>query len=164
MATFGGPDTPSLSSREPNRALREPPYPPAVADPSDLRPDSADALVFKGDVGDAAAQTKFNPYEDLGGLSAEDFLSIYQVNVVGAYQMVRAVAPYMKRQGHGAIQTRWRQAGMTPEQYQAFPVDAAAFVPLQLVPTAEQIVEALVWFLGGRLPPSSNNKATWDKL
>ena len=67
------------------------------------------------------------------------------------------------------------------EQYQAFLVNAAAFVPLQVVPTAEQIAEALVWFLEGasvvtgevlmvdaglhcgRLPPSSSNKATWDK-
>ncbi|MFO0512964.1 MAG: SDR family NAD(P)-dependent oxidoreductase [Gammaproteobacteria bacterium] len=178
-----------------------------------------------------AAKTKFNPYEDLEGLGAEDFLDIYKVNVVGAYQMVRAVAPQMKKQGRGAIvnnssiggitgiassmayaaskaalnmmtqslslvlgpeirinavapgaiQTRWLQAGMTPEQYQAFLVNAAAYVPLQVVPTAEQIAEALVWFLEGasvvtgevlmvdaglhcgRLPPSSSNKATWDK-
>jgi 3-oxoacyl-[acyl-carrier protein] reductase len=214
----------------------------------------ADVIVFKGDVGDDdacrgmaqaavdrwgridylvnnAARTRFNAYEDLEGLSAEDFLDIYRVNVVGAYQMVRAVAPQMKKQGHGAIvnnssiggitgiassvayaaskaalntmtqslalvlgpeirinavapgaiQTRWLQAGMTPEQYQAFLVNAAAFVPLQLVPTAEQVAEALVWFLEGasvvtgevlmvdaglhcgRLPPSSSNKASWDK-
>ena len=214
----------------------------------------ADVIVFQGDVGDDAAcramaqaaigrwgridylinnaaKTKFNPYEDLEGLSAEDFLDIYRVNVVGAYQMVRAVAPQMKKQGRGAIvnnssiggitgiassmayaasksalnmmtqslslvlgpeirinaiapgaiQTRWLQAGMTPEQYQAFLVNAAAYVPLQLVPTAEQIAEALIWFLEGasvvtgevlmvdaglhcgRLPPSSSNKARWDK-
>jgi NAD(P)-dependent dehydrogenase (short-subunit alcohol dehydrogenase family) len=178
-----------------------------------------------------AAKTKFNPYENLDGLNAEDFLAIYQVNVVGAYQMVRAVTPQMKKQGRGAIvnnssiggvtgiassmayaaskaalnmmtqslslvlgpeirinaiapgaiQTRWLQGGMTPEQYQAFLVNAAAMVPLQTVPTAEQIAEALVWFLEGasvvtgevlmvdaglhcgRLPPSSSNKASWDK-
>jgi 3-oxoacyl-[acyl-carrier protein] reductase len=206
----------------------------------------ADVIVFQGDVGDDAAcrdmaqaaigrnhaaKTKFHPDEDLEGLSAEDFLDIYRVNVVGAYQMVRAVAPQMKKQGRGAIvnnssiggitgiassmayaasksalnmmtqslslvlgpeirinaiapgaiQTRWLQAGMTPEQYQAFLVNAAAYVPLQLVPTAEQIAEALIWFLEGasvvtgevlmvdaglhcgRLPPSSSNKARWDK-
>ena len=82
----------------------------------------ADVLVYQGDVGDDthcrgmaqaaidrwgridylinnAARTKFNPYENLDGLNADDFLAIYQVNVVGAYQMVRAVAPHMKRQG-----------------------------------------------------------------
>lgn len=50
-----------------------------------------------------AAKTKFNPYDNLEGLTAEDFLSIYQVNVVGAYQMVRACAPAMQRAGHGAV-------------------------------------------------------------
>ncbi len=86
----------------------------------------AEALIFQGDVGDDAAcramveaafgrwgridylinnaaRTKFNPYADLEGLSAEDFLDIYRVNVVGAYQMVRAVLPHMKRAGRGAI-------------------------------------------------------------
>jgi 3-oxoacyl-[acyl-carrier protein] reductase len=214
----------------------------------------AETLIYQGDVADDAAcrgmaqaaiekwgridylinnaaKTKFNPYENLDGLSAEDFLAIYEVNVVGAYQMVRAVAPQMKKQGRGAIvnnssiggvtgiassmayaaskaalnmmtqslslvlgpeirinaiapgaiQTRWLQGGMTPEQYQAFLVNAAAMVPLQVVPTAEQIAEALVWFLEGasvvtgevlmvdaglhcgRLPPTSSSKATWDK-
>jgi 3-oxoacyl-[acyl-carrier protein] reductase len=179
-----------------------------------------------------AAKTKANPYENLDGLSADDFLGIYRVNVVGAYQMVRAVAPYMKKAGRGAIvnnssiggvtgiassmayaaskaalnmltqslslvlgpeirinaiapgaiQTRWLQGTMSPEQYQAFLVAAADMVPLKTVPTAEQIAEALVWFLEGasvvtgevlmvdaglhcgRLPPSSSNKATWDKM
>ena len=215
---------------------------------------AAETLVYQGDVSDDAAcqgmaqaaiekwgridylinnaaKTKFNPYENLDGLSADDFLSIYKVNVVGAYQMVRAVAPHMKKQGRGAIvnnssiggvtgiassmayaaskaalnmmtqslslvlgpeirinaiapgaiQTRWLQGGMTPDQYQAFLVNAAAMVPLQVVPTAEQIAEALVWFLEGasvvtgevlmvdaglhcgRLPPSSSSKASWDK-
>lgn len=214
----------------------------------------AETLVYQGDVGEDsvcrgmaeaaaakwgridylinnAAKTKFNPYENLDGLGAEDFLAIYRVNVVGPYQMVRAVAPHMKRLGRGsivnnssiggitgiassmayaaskaalnmmtqslalvlgpeirinavapgAIQTRWLQGGMTPEQYQTFLVQAAAMVPLQTVPTAEQIAEALVWFLEGasvvtgevlmvdaglhcgRLPPTSSSKATWDK-
>ena len=86
----------------------------------------AETIVFQGDVGqdtacramaqaalDAwgridylvsnAARTKFNAYDNLEGLSAEDFLAIYQVNVVGAYQMVRACAPTMKQQGHGSV-------------------------------------------------------------
>jgi 3-oxoacyl-[acyl-carrier protein] reductase len=50
-----------------------------------------------------AARTKFNPYPKLDGVSKQDFLDIYAVNVVGAYQMVRAVTPYMKKQGHGSI-------------------------------------------------------------
>ena len=42
-------------------------------------------------------------HDNLDGLSAEDFLSIYNVNVVGAYQMVRAVAPCMQAQGSGVV-------------------------------------------------------------
>jgi 3-oxoacyl-[acyl-carrier protein] reductase len=178
-----------------------------------------------------AAKTKANPYENLDGLSAEDFLAIYHVNVVGAYQMVRAVVPFMRKSGRGsivnnssiggitgiassmayaaskaalnmltqslslvlgpeirinavapgAIQTRWLQGTMSPQQYQDFLVAAANMVPLKMVPTAEQIAEALVWFLEGasavtgevlmvdaglhcgRLPPSSSNTTKWDK-
>ena len=50
-----------------------------------------------------AGKTKFNPFENLEGLSGEDFLDIYSVNVVGPYQMIKAVVPYMKQQGEGAI-------------------------------------------------------------
>ena len=50
-----------------------------------------------------AARTKFNPYKKLDGVSKQDFLDIYAVNVVGAYQMIRAVTPYMKKQGHGSV-------------------------------------------------------------
>jgi 3-oxoacyl-[acyl-carrier protein] reductase len=214
----------------------------------------AETIAFQGDVGDDAAcrgmaqaaferwgridylinnaaKTKFNPYENLEGLSADDFLAIYRVNVVGAYQMVRAVAPFMKRAGRGsivnnssiggvtgiassmayaaskaalnmmtqslslvlgpeirinaiapgAIQTRWLQGGMSAEAYQEFLRQAAAMVPLKLVPTAEQVAEALVWFLEGasvvtgevllvdaglhcgRLPPTSSSEAKWEK-
>ena len=38
-------------------------------------------------------------HDDLDGLSADDFLAIYNVNVVGAYQMIRAVAPAMQKAG-----------------------------------------------------------------
>jgi 3-oxoacyl-[acyl-carrier protein] reductase len=214
----------------------------------------AETIVFQGDVGDDAvcrgmaaaavakwgridylinnaAKTKFNPYENLDGLAAEDFLAIYRVNVVGAYQMVRAVAPVMKQAGRGsivnnssiggvtgiassmayaaskaalnlltqslslvlgpeirinaiapgAIQTRWLKGGMSDAQFDEFLVAAANMVPLKKVPTAEEIAEALVWFLEGatavtgevlmvdaglhcgRLPPTSSAKAKWDK-
>ena len=42
-------------------------------------------------------------HDDLEGSSAEDFLNIYHVNVVGAYQMIRAVAPSMKSHGKGVV-------------------------------------------------------------
>ncbi len=50
-----------------------------------------------------AGTTKFNPHENLDGLSREDFLDIYAVNAVGPYQMARAVAPAMRTGGRGSI-------------------------------------------------------------
>ena len=40
-----------------------------------------------------AGRTKFANHEDLEALSAEDFLDIYRLNVVGAFQVMRACAP-----------------------------------------------------------------------
>jgi len=43
-----------------------------------------------------AGTTKFVKHTDLDGLSADDFLRIYRLNVVGPFQMVRACAPALK--------------------------------------------------------------------
>lgn len=51
-----------------------------------------------------AGTTKFVAASNLEGLSAEDFHDIYSVNVIGAYQMIRALAPLMKRSpGAGVV-------------------------------------------------------------
>jgi len=50
-----------------------------------------------------AGTTRFCDHANLDGLSKADFLDIYAVNTVGAYQMTRAVVPAMKRGGRGAI-------------------------------------------------------------
>ncbi len=50
-----------------------------------------------------AARTKFNPYPNLDGIDKQDFLDIYAVNVVGPYQMIRAVEPHMRKLGKGSI-------------------------------------------------------------
>jgi 3-oxoacyl-[acyl-carrier protein] reductase len=50
-----------------------------------------------------AGTTQFVNHADLEGLSADDFQRIYSVNVIGPFQMVRAVAPQMKAQGRGAV-------------------------------------------------------------
>ena len=50
-----------------------------------------------------AGTTQFVADNSLEALSADDFLRIYHVNVVGAYQMARAVAPSMQEQGKGSI-------------------------------------------------------------
>ena len=49
-----------------------------------------DALV------NSAGTTKFVKHADLEGLSAEDFLRIYRLNVVGPFQMARACAAALK--------------------------------------------------------------------
>lgn len=50
-----------------------------------------------------AGTTKFADHADLDALSADDFLNIYKVNVVGAFQMVRACAPHLKANDFGRI-------------------------------------------------------------
>ena len=50
-----------------------------------------------------AGTTKFVAHANLDGLSRQDFLDIYSVNTVGAFQMTRAVRAAMKRGGRGSI-------------------------------------------------------------
>jgi 3-oxoacyl-[acyl-carrier protein] reductase len=58
-----------------------------------------------------AGTTKFVEHADLEGLSADDFLRIYAINVVGAFQMARACAPALKQSGHGAVVNVSSRAG-----------------------------------------------------
>ena len=77
-----------------------------VAEDADCRR-LADAALEKWGRIDAlvnnAGTTKFCPHDRLDGLSRQDFLDIYSVNTVGAFQMTRAVVPAMKRGGRGSI-------------------------------------------------------------
>lgn len=50
-----------------------------------------------------AGITKFVDAADLDGLVTEDWHSLYAVNVVGAYQMVRACAAAMRAEGEGSV-------------------------------------------------------------
>jgi 3-oxoacyl-[acyl-carrier protein] reductase len=50
-----------------------------------------------------AGTTKFAAHHDLEALDVTDFQWIYGVNVVGPYQMIRACAPAMKKQGAGSV-------------------------------------------------------------
>jgi 3-oxoacyl-[acyl-carrier protein] reductase len=50
-----------------------------------------------------AGTSKFVAHDDLEGLTAEDFQRIYAVNVIGPYQMTRACAPAMQKQGAGSV-------------------------------------------------------------
>lgn len=60
-----------------------------------------------------AGTSKFVAHHDLEGLSADDFHRIYGVNVIGPYQMVRAVTATMKEQGKGSIVNVSSIAGIT---------------------------------------------------
>tara|TARA_R110002110_G_scaffold99804_4_gene254912 strand:+ start:3232 stop:4023 length:792 start_codon:yes stop_codon:yes gene_type:complete len=60
-----------------------------------------------------AGGTKFANHAELDELDAEDFLWIYKVNVVGAYQMIRACAPHMKDAGKGSVVNVSSIAGVT---------------------------------------------------
>lgn len=48
----------------------------------------------------------------LDALSAEDFQQIYAVNVIGAFQMIRAVEPAMRKQGRGSVVNISSRAGI----------------------------------------------------
>ena len=50
-----------------------------------------------------AARSVFANAKDLEALKGQQFMDVFSVNVVGPYQMARAVAPHMKAQGHGSI-------------------------------------------------------------
>ncbi|EHR69681.1 short-chain alcohol dehydrogenase like protein [Burkholderiales bacterium JOSHI_001] len=49
-----------------------------------------------------AGTTKFVPLRDLHGLQADDFHRIYDVNVIGAFQMIRALQPLLHQAPGGA--------------------------------------------------------------
>jgi 3-oxoacyl-[acyl-carrier protein] reductase len=51
-------------------------------------------------------------HANLEALSAEDFHKIYSVNVIGAFQMIRAVEPTMRKQGRGSVVNISSRAGI----------------------------------------------------
>jgi 3-oxoacyl-[acyl-carrier protein] reductase len=50
-----------------------------------------------------AGRTKFAAHEDLDALDAADFVDIYQLNVIAAFQMIRAAAPGLRESSFGAV-------------------------------------------------------------
>lgn len=54
-------------------------------------------------VNSAGMTTRFADLKDLGALSADDFEATYRVNVVGVFQMSRAIAPLMKGRAGASI-------------------------------------------------------------
>jgi 3-oxoacyl-[acyl-carrier protein] reductase len=54
-------------------------------------------------VNSAGITTKFADIKDLDALTAQDFEAIYRVNVIGTFQMSRAIAPLMQGRANAAI-------------------------------------------------------------
>jgi NAD(P)-dependent dehydrogenase (short-subunit alcohol dehydrogenase family) len=50
-----------------------------------------------------AGTTRFIPHADLDALDSAEFHRTYDVNVVGAHQMIKACAPALKTSGAGAV-------------------------------------------------------------
>jgi 3-oxoacyl-[acyl-carrier protein] reductase len=77
-----------------------------VSDDADCRRMANEAIAKWGRIDgliNNAGTTHFVNHANLEGLTAEDFHRIYGVNVIGPYQMTRAVAAQMKSQGNGAV-------------------------------------------------------------
>lgn len=70
----------------------------ALADAVRARWGGADVLV-----NNAGTTTKFTDLKDLEAIGAEDFEAIYRVNVIGVFQMSRAMAPLMQGRAGSCI-------------------------------------------------------------
>lgn len=77
-----------------------------VADDADCRALAREAVERWGRLDflvNNAGRTKFANHEDLEALEADDFLDLYRVNTVSAFQMIRACAPAMRDGDMGAV-------------------------------------------------------------
>lgn len=61
-----------------------------------------------------AGTTVFRPFDDLDGVSEEDWDRIMAVNVKGVWLTAKAAAPHMKKQGEGRIVVTTSIAGIMP--------------------------------------------------
>ncbi len=50
-----------------------------------------------------AGATVFADHANLDGLTSDDFVRIYKINVVGAFQMIRACTPHLRASGFGRV-------------------------------------------------------------
>jgi 3-oxoacyl-[acyl-carrier protein] reductase len=77
-----------------------------VADDADCRRLAATAVDAWGRIDvlvNNAGTTRFCPHADLEGLAAKDFHDLYSVNTIGAFQMIRAVEPTMRKTGGSIV-------------------------------------------------------------
>ena len=87
-----------------------------VAEDADCRRLAATALEkwgrIDGLINNAGTTKVVWNHAKLDALAAKDFQDIYAVNVIGAFQMIRAVEPTMRSQGHGSIVSVSSRAGI----------------------------------------------------
>jgi len=119
-----------------------------------------DALV------NCAGTTKFVKHADLEGLSAEDWLAILRVNLVGPWQMIRACSAALNTMSFslaralapevrvnivspGFVNTPWQVAAHGPEGAAQAESRFAAVAPLKAAAEPEDIADAIVWLLEG---------------
>ena len=109
----------------------------------------ADAVVDRWGRLDAlvnnAGTTKFVEHHDLDGLSGEDFQNIYAVNVVGPYQMTRAVHAQMKSQGQGAVVNVASMAGVMGTGSSIAYAASKAAIPLQRYARPAEIAQVMLF-------------------
>lgn len=77
-----------------------------VAEDADCRKLAAAAVDAWGRIDvlvNNAGTTRFCAHADLEGLDAADFHHLYDVNTIGAFQMIRAVVPTMKKTGGSIV-------------------------------------------------------------
>ncbi|MEP5764732.1 MAG: SDR family oxidoreductase [Halieaceae bacterium] len=77
-----------------------------VANDADCRKLAAAAIDAWGRIDvlvNNAGTTQFCPHNDLEGLDAADFHALYDVNTIGAFQMIRAVVPSMRQSGGSIV-------------------------------------------------------------
>jgi NAD(P)-dependent dehydrogenase (short-subunit alcohol dehydrogenase family) len=60
-----------------------------------------------------AGTTKFVPHADMDGLTPDDFMRLYKVNVVSMYQMIRAARPQLEAGDGGSVVNVSSIAGVT---------------------------------------------------
>ena len=58
------------------------------------------------------APTKYANHEELDALDVDDFLSLYRLNAVGPFQMIRACAPMLRASDVGAVVNTASVAGV----------------------------------------------------
>jgi 3-oxoacyl-[acyl-carrier protein] reductase len=74
-----------------------------VAQDADCKRIAQAALDKWGRIDGLINNTKFVDQRDLDGIDAQDFQRLYAVNVVGPYQMTRAAAPALQKQGGSVV-------------------------------------------------------------